>query len=75
MSSGGALPPTAAQLNGAFGHFSYLFPQAGHIPFNHIHAQQQQQRFKIKRQRQRVDAGEPRNNYQVGVPFQNQELG
>ncbi|PAV91793.1 hypothetical protein WR25_18956 isoform D [Diploscapter pachys] len=64
MSSGGALPPAAAQLNGAFGHFSYLFPQPGHIPFNHIHAQQQQQRFKIKRQRQRVDAGEPRNNYQ-----------
>ncbi|VDO70391.1 unnamed protein product [Haemonchus placei] len=70
MSSG---PP---QLSSSpFGHFSYLFqPQHHHhlhhhqqhpqLPFNTPNIQRSG--FKLKRQRQRVDAGEPRNTYQVG---------
>lgn len=52
MSSGGALPPTS------FNPFPYLFPTQPHFFTPN-------QRIKMKRQRQRVDAGEPRNSYQV----------
>uniref|UniRef100_A0A1I7URH9 Uncharacterized protein n=1 Tax=Caenorhabditis tropicalis TaxID=1561998 RepID=A0A1I7URH9_9PELO len=81
MSSG--LPPilAAAQpaangfnFNAGFPGFSYLFPAIQQVNPN---GSSPSNRFKVKRHRQRVDAGEPRNTYQVpgGVLFSREKGG
>uniref|UniRef100_A0A1I7URI0 Uncharacterized protein n=1 Tax=Caenorhabditis tropicalis TaxID=1561998 RepID=A0A1I7URI0_9PELO len=72
MSSG--LPPILAAAQPAANGFNYLFPAIQQVNPN---GSSPSNRFKVKRHRQRVDAGEPRNTYQVpgGVLFSREKGG